>query len=295
MKLPGEDRVGSEPHSSCEPSREHRPRRSWQSVALLVSLGVTGLADVSHVVAPGESLWKISRRYGTTPEAIAAANGLSNPHLIAIGQQLRIPEGGAVEPPVAPAPATSTGEHTVASGDSLWAIARRYGASIADLVAMNKLADPDVLRIGQILTIPAAPVSQGPPTVEQLLERYGRQYGVDPALVKGLAWQESGWQQGVVSSAGAIGVMQVRPETARFIGRWLLGHHVNLQDVDHNVKAGVRFLAYLMKKTGGDEKTAVAGYFQGLRSVRTRGISGGTKRYVANVLALKRRFAGGGQ
>ena len=129
-----------------------------------------------------------------------------------------------------------------------------------------------------------------PPGVEQLIERYSRQYGVDPSLMKGLAWQESGWKQHVVSSAGAIGVMQVLPQTGEFIAKNLLKEPVDLRNREQNIKAGVRFFAFYLSKTNGDEAIAVAGYFQGLRSVWQNGISEATKKYVAAVMALRKRF-----
>jgi soluble lytic murein transglycosylase-like protein len=58
------------------------------------------------------------------------------------------------------------------------------------------------------------------------------------------------------------------------------------------VEAGVAFLAYLLDQTRGDQPTAVASYYQGLESVRAQGMRADTRRYVANVMALKRRFAG---
>ena len=137
------------------------------------------------------------------------------------------------------------------------------------------------------MTTVSAPGSAG---VEQVIERYSRQYGVDPSLMKGLAWQESGWKQHVVSSSGAIGVMQVLPQTGEFIAEHLLKEPVNLNDREQNIKAGVRFFAFYLSKTNGDEATAVAGYFQGLRSVWQNGISEATKKYVASVLALRHRF-----
>ena len=59
-----------------------------------------------------------------------------------------------------------------------------------------------------------------------------------------------------------------------------------------NVHAGVLYLRQLLDETGGDEDAAIAGYYQGLGSVRSRGLYDDTKRYVANVQALRSRFGG---
>ena len=68
-----------------------------------------------------------------------------------------------------------------------------------------------------------------------LLYAAGMKHGVNPFLVMGLAWHESGWQSSVVSSAGAVGIMQVMPATAAVDGPELLGRSVNLYDPGDNI------------------------------------------------------------
>ncbi|MEO6711872.1 MAG: lytic transglycosylase domain-containing protein, partial [Mycobacteriales bacterium] len=116
--------------------------------------------------------------------------------------------------------------------------------------------------------------------------------GVDPHLALALAWQESGFQQDVVSSAGAIGAMQVMPDTGRWMSRNIVGRPLNLSKVEDNVIAGVRFLALLLRMTS-TQKAALAGYYQGLASVKNNGEYASTKSYVSNILVLQRRFRRG--
>jgi LysM repeat protein len=268
---------------------------------LLAALALAGLGDVTYTVVKGESLWKVAQRFGVTPKAIAEANHIPNPSLIFIGQQLRIPgasTGAQVAGPVGTAgqpqpaaPTKTTVSYTVAAGDNLARIANKLGSTVAEIVAANKIRNPNLVRIGQVLSVPV-PAPPPPPTVEQLLNRYSKEFGVNPALVKAIAWQESGWQQQVVSNKGAVGVMQVLPSTGKFAGQYLLGHDVDVTNVEHNVKAGVRFLAFLIKNAGGDEAAAVAGYYQGPQSVKTKGMLPNTQHYVANVMALEKRFGG---
>jgi soluble lytic murein transglycosylase-like protein len=127
--------------------------------------------------------------------------------------------------------------------------------------------------------------------VEGLLVKYAKVFKVDAALIKALAWQESGWQQQVISEMGAVGVMQIMPGTGRFTGETILQRSVNTANLERNVEAGVAFFAYLLQQAKGDAKLAVAGYYQGLRSVRQTGMQADTKRYVANVMTLKQRFS----
>lgn len=259
--------------------------KSQAALALFIAFVVAGSADLSHIVAKGENLSRIAKRYGTTARVIALANQLTNPNLIVAGQKLNIP--GPEMRPVAASHSSATQVHVVVRGENLSRIAVRYKTTPSALVALNGIRIPSLIHAGQKLKVPS-PYRSG---VEGVLEKYSDQFGVDRALVKAVAWQESGWKQGVVSSAGAIGVMQVLPETADFTARSLLRGPVDIKQVDDNVKAGVRFFAYLLSLTRGDEQLAVAGYFQGLRSVRNEGISPKTARYVANVMALRKRFS----
>jgi soluble lytic murein transglycosylase-like protein len=124
--------------------------------------------------------------------------------------------------------------------------------------------------------------------VEGLVRGTATRFGVDPALAVAVAVQESGLNQQRVSSANAIGVMQVVPSS----GRWastLVGRDLNLLDTRDNVVAGVAILSTLTATV--PDETAVAAYYQGLGSVRAHGLFPDTRRYVADVLALRRRFS----
>lgn len=110
-------------------------------------------------------------------------------------------------------------------------------------------------------------------------------YHVESNLALAIAWQESGWQMDVVSSAHAIGAMQILPST----GRWLspmAGHPLQLHALHDNATAGVLLIRLL--QDNARTRSAVAGYYQGLGSVQANGLYRDTKRYVANVLYLRR-------
>jgi soluble lytic murein transglycosylase-like protein len=107
-------------------------------------------------------------------------------------------------------------------------------------------------------------------------------------LARAVSWQESGFQAGLVSSAGARGPMQVLPSTWRYVERVLIGHSVP-HTTDGNVRVGVALLHHLVSAFGGNERLAVAAYYQGERSVRRGHILRSTRHYVANVLALRGR------
>jgi Putative peptidoglycan binding domain/Transglycosylase SLT domain len=124
--------------------------------------------------------------------------------------------------------------------------------------------------------------------VRGVLERWARFYGVSPDLVRALAWMESGYQRGLVSHSGARGVLQVLPGTHRYVEKVLLRRPVPASTVGE-IQVGIVYLRQLLREFGGRESHALAGWYQGPASVRRHGMYRGTRAFVANVLALRRR------
>jgi len=122
--------------------------------------------------------------------------------------------------------------------------------------------------------------------------RFSRLAGVPSDLGMALAWQESGWQRSMVSSTGAVGVMQLMPDTVDFVSTYLLdlAKPLDPRDPVANIRMGTRFLRYLLDSHGGDVDLALASYYQGLRSVREHGPLDETERFMANVKALRGRL-----
>jgi len=133
---------------------------------------------ILYTVQPGDTLNRIANRFNTTIAIIAADNGIVNANQIFTGQQLRIRPAGAPTPtpsatpipPTAPPPVVTpvpgaTTTYTVASGDTLFRIAVRFNTTVAELMALNNLPNPNVIQVGQTLIIPAAP---GAPTATPL-------------------------------------------------------------------------------------------------------------------------------
>jgi N-acetylmuramoyl-L-alanine amidase len=117
-------------------------------------------------------------------------------------------------------------------------------------------------------------------------------YGVSPSLAAAIAWQESGFNNSMVSSANARGVMQVMPGTWTWVQQNLAQRRLDPSSATDNVHAGVLYLRQLLRQTGGNESSAIAAYYQGLGSVQSRGMLPETQKYVANVQALRGRFGG---
>jgi LysM repeat protein len=127
-------------------------------------------AATTYTVQPGDTLYRIALRFGTTVEAIAQANNIVNPNLIYVGQVLTIPDGGSPPPtPVPPPPgATATppppggGTYTVRPGDTLSHIGLLFGVSWQSIAQANGIAYPYIIYVGQQLVIPGG--GSPPPT-----------------------------------------------------------------------------------------------------------------------------------
>jgi LysM repeat protein len=105
---------------------------------------------VTHTVQRGENLFRIALRYGTTVQAVASANGITNPALIYVGQVLTIPSPGSQPSP----PTTGGTTYVVQRGDNLFRIALRYNMSYVHLAQYNGIANPAHIYVGQVLRIP---------------------------------------------------------------------------------------------------------------------------------------------
>jgi soluble lytic murein transglycosylase-like protein len=115
--------------------------------------------------------------------------------------------------------------------------------------------------------------------------------GLPPALAMAVAWQESGWQSGLTSSAGAVGVMQLLPSTGDWIAAAMLGSPVNVWDQASNIRAGVRLLKHSHDRYGGDRARILAAYYQGQHALETDGIYAVSWPYINAITALEAMFA----
>jgi len=270
-------------------------------------------APIIHVVQPDETLWAIAVYYGTSVAALVEANQIPNPSLIRIGQALAIPQPALLQPAAAPPPSApvSIREHVVQAGETLWAISSLYGTTVEALVEANLLANPSFIRTGQLLVIPGAPAPASTPgavtnssmpsdmaaKVAQRIEARGilleaaNEFGVPGPFVLAVAWHESGWQAGVVSGAGAVGIMQLMPDTADWVAGSMLHEAPAIDDPRWNARAGVRLLAYYLDRYQGDTAKTLAAYFQGMASVDQIGVLVSTVPYIESVLALDQIFS----
>jgi N-acetylmuramoyl-L-alanine amidase len=209
-------------------------------------------ASVPHTVQPGETLWSIAAANNLTTRTVAAVNGVSADAHVVVGSTIQVP---------------SVSEGAVALGG-----APMGGTSSAPATS----------------PAPATGGAVGASGVGSIAS----QHGVPPSLAAAIAHQESGFNNSVVSPAGARGVMQVMPGTFDYVDRVLGEGPHDPSSPQQNTTAGVVYLRQLLRETGGDQSAAVASYYQGPASVRQNGLLPGTQQYVANVMALKARYGG---
>ena len=182
----------------------------------------------------------------------------------------------------------ATTPHVVRPGETLTAIAERNGTTVRELASRNELDPSSVLLIGTKLVVPKGQSLARRTSVAASIDRWAAHYRVSAKLVRALAWQESGFQPDVRSSVGAVGVMQVIPETRDFVELFVVGLRIE-RTTDGNIRVGVAYLDHLLRQFDGDVRLAVGAYYQGPAAVRRHGLYPETRRFVANVLALRGR------
>ncbi|MFQ3544306.1 LysM peptidoglycan-binding domain-containing protein [Halobacillus rhizosphaerae] len=99
-------------------------------------------AGDTYVVKPGDTLYRIAKKYGMTVQQMAEMNHLADPSYIRAGQVLVISEPSSIH------------TYTVLSGDTLYSLARKYGVSVSSIVSANHLANASYITVGQVLVIP---------------------------------------------------------------------------------------------------------------------------------------------
>jgi len=284
------------------------------AIAMAIGFASPSRAGAASIRVPaGENLSQIAHTYGTTVTALAGANGIADPNVIVAGTVLRIPTETAVtSAPVAAGGATKV---VVASGDSLWTIATRYGITMNALARSNGITLTSNLLIGTTLSVPARPAAPnsgagGTATVMYegqsipvalaafpsrlsllpVFQKWADAFGVPASLLEGTSWWESGWQMSVVSSTGAMGIGQLEPSTVATL-RILLGNPLlSAANTSDNIEMAAAYLHQLLGQTSGNQGLALAGYYQGLSSVRQRGLLPSTALYVHGVLATTTLF-----
>jgi N-acetylmuramoyl-L-alanine amidase len=285
--------------------------------------GTTSSAGGAYLVQPGDTLTAIAARAGVSVAQLAAANGLDPNGILLAGSSLQLSGSSSGTAEMVStgtgSSASSAGGYIVQPGDTLSALAARAGISVSQLAAENGLDPNGTLLAGSSIALPGAgapvstasadgqpvgataegnPTSPPYPTPERVsaseVGSIASANGVPPSLAEAIGWQESGFNNDLVSTADARGVMQILPGTWDWIQRTLTpSDPLAPASAASNVRGGVLLLHSLLNSTGGNSAEAAAGYYQGLSSVQQNGLFPDTQNYVNSVMALESQFGGG--
>jgi hypothetical protein len=246
------------------------------ALATLVSLA---LADYStgggggYTVRPGDSLWAIATSHHTTVWELASVNHMDPYAILLIGRHLVIPGAPVASADLSRGTTGGAPYSRAALPASVFCSRVSEGEGTWGILPAQLSAAPDRLYL------------------RPLFEHWAAHYGVSAPLLEAVAWQESGWQQGTVSSTGARGVGQIMPGTAAFISTFLVGEPLDVASVSDNIRMSAAFLAYLSRVEGNSRCATIAAYYEGPLNLSTVGVLPDTQVYVADVEALIPRFS----
>lgn len=130
-------------------------------VAMAALFSSSVFSDTSHVVAKGETLYSISRKYGITVTDLCTENNISQSQVLKAGQKLVVP-GKEL---------SATERYVVVKGDTFYGIARRHKMTVDALLDLNGLTGSDTLKVGQVLKVPTSAATMvnamiNPPAIE---------------------------------------------------------------------------------------------------------------------------------
>jgi len=231
-----------------------------------------GRKPTSYVVKPGDTATGLAVRFHAWTAELISHNHLGPSAMLRVGDRIEIPVVRAAvrkdrqrqaHPRKHRAKKHTTREHR----------ARKHQARKHRPAERRHHADPSRAHVRRIIVATA------------------RRHGVNPTLALAISWQEAGWQMHHVSSANAIGAMQVLPTTGTWMSLYA-GRPLHLRNTRDNVLAGVLLLDVLDSMTR-TSRHQIAAYYQGLGSVREHGLYDETRHYLRNVRAIQHRLERG--
>lgn len=182
------------------------------------------------------------------------------------------------------APAVRADVMEIGPQGAVWKTSANYSADVADLARAASQAEPDrsdaLVRPDVAALLTTVDSAAGPEEWQPHVEALARKYDVSPLLLEAVVWQESRWNTRARSPAGARGLAQLMPGTARQLG-------VDSSDPIANLEGGARYLRMQLDHFGGDVEKALAAYNAGPGRVeRANGIPRirETRDYVASIM-----------
>jgi soluble lytic murein transglycosylase-like protein len=181
------------------------------------------------------------------------------------------------------------GSTVVVTGEAL------HGGAPSAAVRVCPGAKATTVSTGVMSARPTVPDGTLPPSLEAqpvrlrllpVFRHWAAVCAVPVALVEATCWWESGWQQDVVSVTGAVGVCQIEPAAAQTVRVLLDDDALDPRTSSDNIEISAAYLRWLLDETQGRQDLTLAGYYQGLTSVRQHGILPVARPYVVGITAL---------
>jgi soluble lytic murein transglycosylase-like protein len=243
--------------------RLSRPQRSVTRLLMILALlSVVGWGGASAQAAPVATpiLGSVDRAIPLSDEADAPVDA----GVIQLSPVMPLAELAAVQ-------------------DSATEVATDFAATYED--SSTPAANPVLMRLYRFITSYNKAIGASEAAlIAQAMMEYGNYYGVDARLLLGVAAVESSFRRNAISSAGAIGLGQLKPATAQWLGV------ANPYDPVQNIGGMARYLNYLIRRYQGDLDAAISAYFQGQGFVDKNGITDKCKDYLYRVNAILHRY-----
>lgn len=241
-------------------------------------------ATSEYVVQPGDTLSGIAKALGVTQKSLLEANELADPNRLIAGRKLLVPAGATPPSPVVPA-ARSNQPGSTASGSNAPTSAPGAGSTTVAGPPSAATAPSTSPSAGSANV--ASPVAAD--ETSAALDRLAQQYGVDPALIRALAWIESNGKPYRPESTGGVGHLTLTDKTFEYVQASMVKRTLDRENVADNLEAAVAYAAAMLK-WGGDDSRGLAAFLQGPGSVRTNGVRPAIEEQVKRILALRDRI-----
>lgn len=257
-------------------------------------LAIDADGRATHTVVAGETITSIARQHNMSKSRLIQLNALGTGNQLAAGDVLLLPNW-IVNKPAAAKNSGASNTATSAPNNST-----PNSSSTPNNRVSIKIDTSNAPSAAAVLeAYPNMPPSiVGDPARRALIptfEKWANENNLPVELVMAVAWQESNWRAGAISSAGAFGIGQIMPATEKWLVKDVIGDKsLKAEDPHQNIQMSARYLRWLHEYLGTTD-LALAGYFQGPGATIRDEWADATDGYVTSVKAHRKLFVPAGR